>query len=53
MEALRQAVLAGYANLEELRIDPNLNALRPRRDFQALLRRVEETVKAAAAREPR
>jgi tetratricopeptide (TPR) repeat protein len=37
MAALRRAVAAGYANVPLIRRDVDLDPLRPRRDFQALL----------------
>jgi serine/threonine-protein kinase len=37
IEALRQAFAAGYVNFENMRIDPDLDPLRPRPEFQALL----------------
>jgi hypothetical protein len=37
IEALRQAIAAGYANAESLEHDPDLDPLRSRADFQALL----------------
>jgi tetratricopeptide (TPR) repeat protein len=37
LAALRQAVDAGYGDLARLRSDPELDPLRPRADFQALL----------------
>jgi serine/threonine-protein kinase len=38
IEALRQAVSNGYANISGLKGDPDLDALRSRADFQALLK---------------
>jgi serine/threonine-protein kinase len=37
IDVLRQAFAAGYSNTENMRIDPDLDPLRPRPDFQALL----------------
>jgi serine/threonine-protein kinase len=37
IEALRQAFAAGYSNAENVRIDPDLDALRDRADFRTLL----------------
>jgi serine/threonine-protein kinase len=37
MECLARAVAAGYRNLEWMRLDGDLNALRPRADFQLLM----------------
>lgn len=34
---VRQAFAAGYANTENLRVDPDLDAIRERPDFQAFL----------------
>ena len=37
MEALRQSMAAGYANVESIKKDPDLDSLRPRADFQSFL----------------
>ena len=37
MEALRQAITAGYANVENIKKDSDLDALHSRADFQSLL----------------
>ena len=37
VETLRRTLAAGYANVASLRADPDLDALRHRPDFQALL----------------
>ena len=37
MEALRQALANGYANVDNMKQDPDLDELRPRADFQSLL----------------
>jgi hypothetical protein len=41
MAALRQAVGAGYRNVAHMKIDTDLDALRPRPDFQQLLKELE------------
>ncbi len=45
MEALRQAIDAGYRDLEHFKNDPELESLRSRDDFKALLSQLEERVK--------
>jgi hypothetical protein len=42
---LRRAVTAGYNNLEELREDPDLDALRQREDFRKLVHEAEVKVR--------
>jgi eukaryotic-like serine/threonine-protein kinase len=37
MDSLRRAVAAGYGNLTHMRVDPDLDPLRSRPDFQMLL----------------
>jgi hypothetical protein len=37
MAALRQAIAAGYGNLDQLRRDPDLGPLRGRDDFRQLM----------------
>jgi serine/threonine-protein kinase len=37
MEALRQSMAAGYANVESIKKDPDLDSLRPRADFQSFV----------------
>jgi hypothetical protein len=37
MAALRRAVAAGFDNVGHMRRDPDLDPLRPRRDFRELL----------------
>jgi eukaryotic-like serine/threonine-protein kinase len=39
---LRQAIAKGYKNIEQLKKDEDLKALRPREDFQKLLQEVEK-----------
>jgi hypothetical protein len=41
VEALRQAFDAGYANVENVRVDPDLDPLRDRPDFRGLLEGVQ------------
>ena len=41
IDALRQAIDAGYTNAKEMEMDPDLDALRSSEAFQALLRRLE------------
>jgi serine/threonine-protein kinase len=43
--ALRQAIRAGYQDLERLRKDPDLNLLRIRPDFKAAVKDLEDKVK--------
>jgi serine/threonine-protein kinase len=45
LEALRQAVAAGYANVARLRADTDLDVLRSRPEFQTLLKDVEAKAK--------
>jgi serine/threonine-protein kinase len=47
-DALRQAVSAGQFTLHDLRNDTNLDALRPREDFEKLLREAEAKIKGNA-----
>jgi tetratricopeptide (TPR) repeat protein len=42
MAVLRRAVAAGYNNLAQLRTEVSLDALRPRADFQRLVKELEE-----------
>jgi hypothetical protein len=37
IDALQQATAAGYADFKNMEIDTDLDALRPRGDFQALM----------------
>lgn len=47
MEALRQAVAGGWENLPWMKIDPDLDSLRSRDDFQVLIRSLEDKAKTA------
>ena len=49
VEALHQAVAEGWEHLEWLKADPDLSSLRERRDFQELLKALEERKRAEAA----
>jgi hypothetical protein len=42
MAALRQAIAAGYSTVAQLRTDVSLDTLRPREDFQQLVKELEE-----------
>ena len=48
VEALRQAVAAGFKDLKKLQKDPDLDALRAREDFKQLLAELTEKAKASA-----
>jgi len=48
VEVLRRAVAGGFLNAEILQSDPDIDSIRDRADFQALIRNVEEN--AATAR---
>jgi len=37
VEGLRQSIAAGYSDYEKMKVDPDLNALRKRVDFKALM----------------
>jgi tetratricopeptide (TPR) repeat protein/tRNA A-37 threonylcarbamoyl transferase component Bud32 len=49
VDALRKAIEAGYKNPEHIRRDRDLNAIRDRDDFKALVAELEKTVKAEQA----
>jgi hypothetical protein len=46
MTTLRRAVAAGFENLNDLRTDTDLDALRTRPDFQKLLKELEAKTKS-------
>jgi adenylate cyclase len=45
MEALRRSLSSGFKNIEVLRFDPDINALRGTTDFEKLMKEVEEEQK--------
>ena len=47
IEALRRSIAGGFASAETLQNDSNLDSLRARSDFQALIKEVEEKVPTA------
>jgi WD40 repeat protein len=53
MEALRAAVLLGWNNVAQTKIDPNLDSLRNREDYRELIRQLEQPGTFAAANESR
>jgi serine/threonine protein kinase len=44
LEALRLALAAGYLNFENMKVDHDLDALRPRTDFQSLLTEIHAKI---------
>ncbi len=52
MEALRQAVAGGWENVAWIKLDPDLDVLRSRADFRAMIRRLELKLKTEATASP-